>query len=499
MTQKQLADILGYLPQTVSSWENENSTPDTDSIKKLCEIFDVSSDELLGIEREVLPQEEISNKQRDEIKNEKKLIETRYYEKDCVCAKILKIAVIVYAVLMFLVHVALFNGFILSTLLFLLIITFLQASIFVLFMLAKQKTKVFFVYTTLMIALNVVTLLPSKINANGLSVAENALTIVALLVAPLAYHRESENRKKIFGIDDGTIIYYALVVAYVILTYFVKKIGISVSIVTAVINVSTTVMLYVITTNKKQRFYYTATKTEQLLKKVEEDDCVTQGISIKGVSVANEVPLSNDNINFNAVVDKKEYVVRSGEVYQNATFVSTKTLAFFMLFSLVVSIFVSVSIEGPSNAIYFFAVALPFITCLAFFIFSRAGVVAKIIVTSLFSAFSLVCFIATYANLFSPSSAVTVAKIFASLSICATVVAGFVFYDDDTCLYKTKKIVKIVTTVISCALIVSYAIVAKSIDIQGFTVIFYWVQILVCVALAFIKSRIKINKKLIAK
>ncbi|MDE6075937.1 MAG: helix-turn-helix domain-containing protein [Clostridia bacterium] len=48
LTQKDLGDKLNVSPQAVSKWENGQAEPDASTIKRLCEIFKISTDELLG-------------------------------------------------------------------------------------------------------------------------------------------------------------------------------------------------------------------------------------------------------------------------------------------------------------------------------------------------------------------------------------------------------------------------------------------------------------------
>lgn len=52
ITQDQLAEQLGVSVSAVSQWENGRTMPDISAIPVLCHIFDVTSDELLGIDRE---------------------------------------------------------------------------------------------------------------------------------------------------------------------------------------------------------------------------------------------------------------------------------------------------------------------------------------------------------------------------------------------------------------------------------------------------------------
>ncbi|MDE7329887.1 MAG: helix-turn-helix domain-containing protein [Clostridia bacterium] len=50
MTQKDVYLKLQVSPNCYASWEQGRTQPDIESIKKLCAIFDVSADYLLGIE-----------------------------------------------------------------------------------------------------------------------------------------------------------------------------------------------------------------------------------------------------------------------------------------------------------------------------------------------------------------------------------------------------------------------------------------------------------------
>lgn len=48
LTQKQLADILGVVPKTVSKWETGHGFPDTSLLLELSKILNVSIDSLLS-------------------------------------------------------------------------------------------------------------------------------------------------------------------------------------------------------------------------------------------------------------------------------------------------------------------------------------------------------------------------------------------------------------------------------------------------------------------
>ena len=51
LTQAKLAEKLFISEKTISKWENGNGIPDTNSLPKLCKIFNVSLNELLNGER----------------------------------------------------------------------------------------------------------------------------------------------------------------------------------------------------------------------------------------------------------------------------------------------------------------------------------------------------------------------------------------------------------------------------------------------------------------
>lgn len=59
LTQDQLAERLGVTAQAVSKWENDQSCPDIAMLPRLAEIFDTTTDELLGLERKTVHTAEV--------------------------------------------------------------------------------------------------------------------------------------------------------------------------------------------------------------------------------------------------------------------------------------------------------------------------------------------------------------------------------------------------------------------------------------------------------
>lgn len=49
--QKEIARLLGVSPQTVSKYMCQDIFPALDTFSKLCEILDVSADDILGLKR----------------------------------------------------------------------------------------------------------------------------------------------------------------------------------------------------------------------------------------------------------------------------------------------------------------------------------------------------------------------------------------------------------------------------------------------------------------
>lgn len=74
LTQTKLAEKLFISEKTISKWENGNGIPDTNTLPKLCEIFEVSLNELLNGER--LTSENYANKA------ETKLLELQKVKED---------------------------------------------------------------------------------------------------------------------------------------------------------------------------------------------------------------------------------------------------------------------------------------------------------------------------------------------------------------------------------------------------------------------------------
>lgn len=64
ITQGQLAELVGKSKNTISNWERGDNFPDPDTIERLCEIFDVTPNQIFGWDK--LPElEEFLRDQRE--------------------------------------------------------------------------------------------------------------------------------------------------------------------------------------------------------------------------------------------------------------------------------------------------------------------------------------------------------------------------------------------------------------------------------------------------
>ncbi len=88
ISQEQLANMLSITRQTISKWESNISQPDLTTLVKLCQIFHVSADQLLGISS--LGDSDVSGKAQE---RESKPMSSRYLHLSigCLCCAVLVI------------------------------------------------------------------------------------------------------------------------------------------------------------------------------------------------------------------------------------------------------------------------------------------------------------------------------------------------------------------------------------------------------------------------
>ena len=96
LSQEKLAEKIGVTRQTISKWETNQSTPDFDKIIPLCEILEITTEELIKGEKEA------QNSELEEIKQENDKAEKEYMQKrNKKKAIVLSISIFLYCIATF--------------------------------------------------------------------------------------------------------------------------------------------------------------------------------------------------------------------------------------------------------------------------------------------------------------------------------------------------------------------------------------------------------------
>ena len=92
LTQDEVAEKLNVTRQTVSKWETNQSTPDFDKILPLCELYEISTEELLkGEKQEKLEENNYNNEEKKNKNNYENMTKNQIKQKsaEVVCSSIL--------------------------------------------------------------------------------------------------------------------------------------------------------------------------------------------------------------------------------------------------------------------------------------------------------------------------------------------------------------------------------------------------------------------------
>ena len=92
LTQDDVAEKLNVTRQTVSKWETNQSTPDFDKILPLCELYEITTDELLkGEKQEKLEENNYNNEEKKNKNNYENMTKNQIKQKSAkvVCSSIL--------------------------------------------------------------------------------------------------------------------------------------------------------------------------------------------------------------------------------------------------------------------------------------------------------------------------------------------------------------------------------------------------------------------------
>ncbi len=92
LTQDEVAEKLNVTRQTVSKWETNQSTPDFDKILPLCELYEISTEELLkGEKQEKLEENNYNNEEKKNKNNYENMTKNQIKQKsaEVICSSIL--------------------------------------------------------------------------------------------------------------------------------------------------------------------------------------------------------------------------------------------------------------------------------------------------------------------------------------------------------------------------------------------------------------------------
>lgn len=95
LSQEEVADRLGVTRQTVSKWETGQSTPDFDKVLPLCELYEISTEELFTGEKTEQPAPEVIQPVRQKVP-ENPEIEALKRATRAKTAKVVSVAVFIY-------------------------------------------------------------------------------------------------------------------------------------------------------------------------------------------------------------------------------------------------------------------------------------------------------------------------------------------------------------------------------------------------------------------
>ena len=78
LSQEKTAEVLGVTRQTISKWETDQSTPDFDKILPLCELYGISTEELLTGKKQETDNTDNINSSNDSSENNEYNYDNRY-------------------------------------------------------------------------------------------------------------------------------------------------------------------------------------------------------------------------------------------------------------------------------------------------------------------------------------------------------------------------------------------------------------------------------------
>ena len=270
-TQNELGEKVGYSPQTISAWERGQNQPDLQAISALCKLFDVTSDQLLGIEKtaqKTPPTFSEINAPTQAPKPQQppsdcdKIVDS--FEKDSGASTALKILLSIYAgILSFVAVIALVGRGDFAFLIILLTplaIPFLDIAILIMFFIAKEKRhkSLFWIYVAVLIAINILGIFSSRL-PQWLQVTLEIISIACSLVLPFLFYLNNDSAPTFLNYLKSSKLYYLALFFQLIVNIFSTEATVGYIFVFLLfypLSFAHYITLYYATKNTKQKYFY---------------------------------------------------------------------------------------------------------------------------------------------------------------------------------------------------------------------------------------------------
>ncbi|MBR7141419.1 MAG: helix-turn-helix transcriptional regulator [Clostridia bacterium] len=306
-TQNELGEKVGYSPQTISAWERGQNQPDIQAVSALCELFEVTSDQLLGIgetaqaffveeesdapdQSETIAVDDTPTTQPirvktpptfSEIKNPPRLSENRRrpvkhtgesdiskitdsFEQDCGASKALKILIIIYGALVGVTLIVGLTGKGSLVALYMSIVplnlALLDITIYILFFIAKQKNHSILLLIIILglVFCNVMSLVESATTISETLSAINVIVDCIITVAlPFAFHPSGDLEPKFVNYLKAGSSYFISCALYLFLAILLPVLSSALAFLMAYpVFFLLYFTLYRATKNKKSKYFY---------------------------------------------------------------------------------------------------------------------------------------------------------------------------------------------------------------------------------------------------
>lgn len=429
-TQAELGEKLGYSPQTISAWERGQNQPDIQALTALANVFQVTSDVLLGIEeklqvtpptlseiekRVTLTPNEIKPKAQNSLPSTQQTdyaTVTDSYEKNCGASIALKILLFVYCGTI--VESILFSLFgrgdfaFLILLLSPLALSFLDIAILIMFFIAKEKrySPLFWVFIALLILSNGLSLIGSfKGLPTWLLVVSSVLSFACSLYFPFAFYPSNNEKPTFFNVIKCAKGYYVTFILYYLtnVTTAILDAYLLNFVLVYPLSFFLYFALYLATKNKKNKYFYTTTRHKETTEPTTYQSNIKSNLRL-GSAYMRATQAEDERKRANAIPytsAQNAYAFHSNNLAQEEIMVDkvvfpTKFILLILLITPLIMFTAGSIIYIPDNIPLFFSIILiffsiiPTASVLCYFIFRQGSVKLRTTLCVVYTIFNVV-------------------------------------------------------------------------------------------------------------